>query len=386
MAPPCDRSVVSLIWFTSKNHKLAGGKAISTSFMSAKHVRVLARSIHVPRASRQLQAADAENIAPTKEERDIIDKLPYFQNEPKPSTQGLTKAKRAYLERKLPIVHELFKDENSSRYLTYNLPAKLPNPYLDAHARPITDPVTGNVKYGGTPRLSVTKMLTKRWCELREAYDIYSRVPIFQHRQVTQGRREHQRLEDEIHAPLSDIDEFKSDFEIDIPDDAFHSLVEDWFLTIVRLLTLFQKGHAREILCHGYIDSRTSTFIHGEVKGEQHVLVSGVVDHLILRDRNSPNDKKQVPLENNILARNGYDLTQVIKSLSALVQDASKNLELVVSDVKTRATKTVPRQHSVVKASFQITSDVLPLFPRGVIKGHRAYLSKVTNECRKKRI
>ncbi|SCU95134.1 LANO_0E09406g1_1 [Lachancea nothofagi CBS 11611] len=309
------------------------------------------RFIQIPRISRLtgLNIPD-ERLAPTKEELDIIDQLPFFQKEFKPTNRSITKAKRAYLDKKLPIVRQLFPNPQDEDYLSYKIPENLPNPFLDAYARATTNPVTGTVEYDGTPRLSVTKLLTKRWCELRETYDIYSQVPIFEHGRISRGRREHQKLEDDVHLPLQSVEEFKAEFEIDIPDDAFHTLVEDWFQTMTRLLTLFQKGQAREILCHGYLSSKACRLLDGSVKDEEDVLISGIIDHLILKKRDAAT-LSPTPLKLNLSSAASYDLRQILEVLPQLVQDASQELEVIVSDVKTRSTKTIPQQQTVISAS-----------------------------------
>ncbi|KAM3162891.1 Exonuclease V, mitochondrial [Lachancea thermotolerans] len=318
--------------------------------MTLKRFSLFARNIHLPKKTSAASVESNGSLAPTDEELEIINSLPPFQHALQLSSQSATKAKRSYLETKLPKVQKLFKSSKDPAYLAYNFPQGLSNPYVDAHARPMTNPVTGDTKYRGTPRLSVTKLLTKRWCELRETYDIYSRIPIFEHSQVKQGRKEHQRLEEEVHAPPANIEEFEANFEVDIPDDPFHSLVEDWYLSIVRLVTLFQKGQAREILCHGYLSSRTSGFVRGKVRDDNDVLVSGIIDHLILRQRRAKNN---VPSSLTQVLSESVDinLAQFLNLLPSLVQQASKDFEIVVSDVKTRSTKTIPRQQTVVKAS-----------------------------------
>ncbi|CUS24441.1 LAQU0S16e01772g1_1 [Lachancea quebecensis] len=318
--------------------------------MTLKRLSLLTRNVHLPNKITYNPVKSNGSLTPTDEELEIINALPPFQQGSQLLNQSVTKAKRSYLETKLPKVQKLFKSSSDPAYLAYDFPPGLSNPYVDAHARPVIDPVTGDTKYRGTPRLSVTKLLTKRWCELRETYDIYSRIPIFEHNQVKQGRREHQRLEEEVHAPLVNIEEFEANFEVDIPDDPFHSLVEDWYLSIVRLVTLFQKGHAREILCHGYLGSQTGNFVRGTARDDDDVLVSGIIDHLILKQRNV---EKPIPssLNQTLSESIDVDLAQLLNSLPYLVERARKDFEIVVSDVKTRSTKTIPRQQTVVEAS-----------------------------------
>lgn len=309
------------------------------------------RQIHPSKIGRSTHIIGSNDISkPTQPELDIIDGLTLVkdQNFESPS-QYTSKARQKYLLKKLPIVKEIFKCEEHPGFLSYRKPSHLPNPYYDAYARRIINVESGVAEYKGTARLSVTKMLTKRWCELREAFDIYSNVPIYEHNQVKVGKREHQKLEDAAHAPPLNVQDFQEDFELDIPDDPFHSLVEEWLLAITKMTTLFHKGYARELLCHGYIDSRTGELTTGKVEDEEEVLVSGVVDHLFIRNKSFSN-KHSVPLDEHLLENGNNDLRLVLE----LILDSLKNagdLEVIVSDVKTRPTLSVPSQSSVIKAS-----------------------------------
>ncbi|SCU84996.1 LADA_0D05138g1_1 [Lachancea dasiensis] len=311
------------------------------------------RYVHLPRTARspRIDISD-HSLAPTPEELEAINNLPFFQEEKKVSNRPITKAKQSYLENKLRIVRQLFKHECNAEYLSYTLPMSMQNPYLDAHARATADPETGAIQYAGTPRLSVTKMLTKRWCELRETYDIYSQIPIYEHSQVAQGRQVHQMLEEEAHVPI-DVEEFKTNFEVTIPNDAFHTLVEDWYATTTRLLTLLKTGEAREILCHGYLNPESCRLLKGNVTSDEDILVSGIIDHLVLRRRDSSTSAPR-PLVSDWDDQYGadaLDIRKILERLSVSVKDAKEDMELIISDVKTRPTKTVPTQQTVITAA-----------------------------------
>lgn len=288
----------------------------------------------------------------TESERKEIANLHFFTQDsydkPRSTT---TSAKKEYLTKKLPIVKQIFGDDpENPGYLAYKLPKHMPNPYLDAQLRRVIDPVTGAEEDHGVPRLSVTKLLTKRWCELREAYDIYAKVPIFQHEQVLIGTAEHQKLEDEAHPISEDWHDFVSEFELIVPQDEFHELVESWFNSTVRLLSLFTKGESREVLCHGFVNSSTCELNEGGIKGEDDVLVSGVIDHLILRQRSSESHTP-FALGNSVIEGHNLDLTDVLEQLSASRGMMRNNYEVVVSDVKTRSIRKIPSQNSVLKST-----------------------------------
>ncbi|SCV03174.1 LAME_0H08306g1_1 [Lachancea meyersii CBS 8951] len=309
------------------------------------------RGVHLPSSRLAGPAISNKCSALTDEELKIIDDLPLFRQIPIKPSSHVTKARRAYLDRKLPRVRKLFRSEQEPAFLSYHLPGSLPNPYWDAHARAKKDPVTGEIEYSGNARLSVTKLLTKRWCELRDTYDIYSQIPIFEHGQVSVGRREHQRLEDETHATLENAETLRAELGDEIPDDPFHTLAENWYQTTIRLLALFQTGQAREVLCHGYLSSKDCQILQGDVTDEGDVLVSGIIDHLVLKKKIS-RGLKPTPLMLNLTdGYSSYDMKAVLQGLSASIQEAGKNLEIVVSDVKTRPMKTIPQQQSVVYAS-----------------------------------
>lgn len=280
-----------------------------------------------------------------------IDQLPFMQTDGSGTLQPQSpRAKKEYLNAKLPIVRRLFAHDEYPGYLSYKKPKTLSNPYLDVQARQTVNTETGDVECKGTSRLSVTKLLTKRWCELRETYDIYSRLPIFEHPQVKVGKKEHRRLEDEVHPLPADLGSFIEDFEIDIPNDPFHRFVEDWYMALTRMVALFHKGQARELLAHAYLDSRTGELVHGPAREDRDVLVSGVIDHLVVTSC-SQDGIQAVPLDEHLLANSNNDLGELLEKLPRLVSDATGSVEVVVSDVKTRPARRIPSQSTVVSAS-----------------------------------
>lgn len=269
----------------------------------------------------------------------------------------INKEKQQYLDQKLPIVKNLFgEDPENPGYLNYSLPKGMSSPYLDAVARYVINPETGEYECQGVPRLSVTKLLTKRWCELREAYDTYAKIPIYEHPQVQEGLTAHQKLEDETHPVSQELQNFVESFEIEIPSDDFHELAGSWLQSIIKMTNLFIDGQAREVLCHGYLDSRSGQLVHGSVKDGEDIMVSGIIDHLILKQKSpiavdSVHDIAPIRLGNAIINVNTYDISEILEKLREAQPYLRENYEVIVSDVKTRSIRKIPGQNSVLKAT-----------------------------------
>lgn len=211
------------------------------------------------------------------------------------------------------------------------------NPYHDLY-----DP--GDLK---THRLSVTKLLTKSWCELRFAYDLYSRLPLFREAHLAAGERTHQKLENSEHTPVirpQDIPQFSE--TVEIVEDDLHVLAASWAETITRLIHLFSSGDAREILCHGYLNKETNQ-LYDPMETEvwdpsQHILISGIIDHLTLTSKNG-----NLPLNNH-----HRSIDDSIAKLKNTRNEFAKNgLTIQISDVKTRTRKFIPPQESVQNAT-----------------------------------
>ncbi|CDO92475.1 unnamed protein product [Kluyveromyces dobzhanskii CBS 2104] len=257
-----------------------------------------------------------------------------------------TKSKQEYIDGKVAVIRNLFPGEEGSAYVSMEPLNHLKNPYFDVYSKTVRDE-KGKVRFAGTERLSVTKLLTKRWCELNQMYDIYSRLPIFQHRQLKVGKAGHEKLEKAIHGIAPAVEDFMETYEWELAKDDTHQLADNWFQCLHRLITLFSTGEAREILCHAYIDSRTCQLIDGEVKDDQDILISGIIDHVILFH---VNDRRPKSLEPDLREVNGFDLQQILSYLDRTVPQV-ENLQIAVSDVKTRPRAIVPNHASVVHAS-----------------------------------
>lgn len=293
-----------------------------------------------------------EGVLLTSKERDQVSALPLFRESSHlRSKTRRTNARQEYLEKKLPDVRRAFgSDPDHPGYLPFKLPKERSNPYWDAHLGRTVDPETGKETVHGKPRLSVTKLLTKRWCELRESYDIYAKAPIYEHAQVIEGLETHQKLEDETHRIPEDWHEFMEHFEVPIPTDEYHELVSAWYESIARLVDLFMVGEAREVLCHGFLDPNSCQMVEGPVISGEEVLVSGVIDHLILTPRAS-NHNKPLGLSGCIESRPNLSIADVLSQLEGQREPLKQKYEIVLSDIKTRSIRKVPTQNSVVKST-----------------------------------
>lgn len=299
-----------------------------------------------------------KDITLTPEEENFIDNLELFKKPlaAKPKRRTVSQ-KQIYLDSKLEKVKSFFNDASHPDYFKYTLPTNNSNPYLDALARRTIDKTTNKIEYKGNKRLSVTKLLTKRWCELRETYDIYSNIPIFTSHRVTGGKKEHSTLENKSHPTALEIEEFIEGFELPQPQGPFPTLVDQWFSSLGRICELFIKGEAREVLCHGYLNFESSKLVTTNIHEESDVLVSGVIDHLFFVKKRDQNTEDQEPynnfkfqgFKNEIFDSITMDMNEVIKYLENNIDTMGESYIIITSDVKTRPIYQIPSQTSVLK-------------------------------------
>ncbi|KAL6941623.1 hypothetical protein ACO0RG_002758 [Hanseniaspora osmophila] len=298
------------------------------------------------------------------EESKILDRLP--------------KKKREYINKKIATLKPIFR-KGSSDMLDYR----------------ITDPAYSHVTpfdVESSKRLSVTKLLTKGWCELRKMYDIYAQTDIFKSKRVAEGSKIHSTLEERTHKKTKDVLEIIDSYNIenllqefnekwleleaghkllDVPSaEGEHVEVEEildlelfaedifsqgWCNNVSRLYDLCTNGEAREILVHGYINKSTGKFVEGAIdsKSEDLILISGVIDHIYVP--NHPTwDSSYSPLDGNHIDEND-DMDATFKDIDVLLNYPPKETEAPwvyhLGDVKTRAYNNVPLQENVVNAS-----------------------------------
>ncbi|CAL9731254.1 exonuclease V, mitochondrial [Monosporozyma unispora] len=258
-----------------------------------------------------------------------------------------------YLSRKLPKVKEIFgTDPKYPTLISHHIPPSHPSPFHDG-LLPDSPPQRAK-------RLSVTSLLTKSWCELRSAYDIYSQMPRFTTVQLLSGTKEHSKLEVKSHPINLKLKEVNHD--LSVPKDR---IIDQWSQTILRLVSMFQIGEAREIPCFAFVDIVKENFpIMDNLSVEdwqvilnktnstesndptsQYVMISGIIDHLKLNETSSG-----FPLSSDVNSKNfELDINDLLQTINDSIEQ--NNWEIQVADIKTRQTFKPPTQTSVVKTS-----------------------------------
>ncbi|AMD20784.1 HDR042Wp [Eremothecium sinecaudum] len=226
-----------------------------------------------------------------------------------------------------------------SALLPYSRPAGVKAPYWYIN-RKSKKPNAAN------KRLSVSKLLTKSWCELRKAYEIYSEIPIFTTFRMRKGTEIHKKLEDGLHVVPTEVVEFNENFITVIPQDELHKFSDQWLGCIHRLLTLFYKGECREVLCHRYMSPKNGELVEVSDITDSDVLVSGIVDNLKLLKRYAGD--AICPLHETLIADCNSDIRRIADSLPRIVEEKKNNMEVVVADTKSKARRTTKYLPSVV--------------------------------------
>ncbi|KAL3235358.1 Exonuclease V, mitochondrial [Nakaseomyces bracarensis] len=203
-----------------------------------------------------------------------------------------------------------------------------------------------------TYRLSVTKLLTKSWCELKFAYDAYSKLPVFRDKRIRKGEQVHKFLEEQTLEPAMTLDMIPGIEEaLNVKSDELHKLATNWFDSTNRMLGIFHRGEAREVICHGYVNHENGSLFDPKFNPtddqlpkllNNHVLVSGIVDHLSLY---KISDDATVEFDSN------KNMGETIKYITRNMKKLRRSLTIDVGDVKTRSSKSVPSQQTIIKAS-----------------------------------
>ncbi|KAK6204940.1 mitochondrial exonuclease V [Scheffersomyces amazonensis] len=289
-------------------------------------------------------------------------------------------------------------------YFNWKLPS---SSSLPLHSNISIDPyeffATNNDEnsYIANPRLSVTRLLTTSWCELRDYYTVYAGSPLTQvTQQMKLGSQHHIRLETEKHAVIETetvaqvlknhynlnkdliydlIEQIEDEETISIYEqkleefNAFMTgnveegkIVKEWSDQIInRLFVLFITGEAREILVHGFLNLRERRFLSNRQDlrynelvnsriNENKVLVSGIIDHVELYNPSDSSDLSLFDKINDCITENpddNIDLTNFIEKIVPILEDNKSKYEIKVSDVKTRSQNYIPYHESVLLAA-----------------------------------
>lgn len=210
----------------------------------------------------------------------------------------------------------------------------------------------GDKSYIDSPRLSVTKLLSESWCELRDYYLIYSgsiREP--KGKPLLLGTQYHLELE-LADFEIIDIEAFEAKLsEIEGLEDQAQKedlLAIDWFENIcVKLFSLITKSHSRELLVHGHLNINNAEF---EISKDS-IVISGVIDYLQLLNNRDPTDFSMFEEIQNFIEFNHYlDLSAFFNITKATIDNYDYSLK--ITDVKTRQFNNIPNQMSVLKSAF----------------------------------
>ncbi|KAK6462171.1 mitochondrial exonuclease V [Scheffersomyces coipomensis] len=340
-------------------------------------------------------------------------------NETKTENQEIRKLLKKFI---LPIDYHTSKDPNGESnefdlldnlendalrnlYFNWNIPtSKLLPLYNNSNSNPYEFHSTTNAdnSYVTSPRLSVTKLLTNSWCELRDFYNIYAGSPGFKPTAAIKlGLKRHTALETETHVIIDSISltkfltrHMKQNIEvyhdlIEATDDenlllmyesdleAFNKfaignkqeseLALEWCDQIItRMFSLIRTSEAREILVHGFLNLHDREFLSTTEQlesfpyktgdaNENRVLVSGIVDYFSLTNSSDPDDYDLFEEINDYLQREyqdvSVDMTRYFEDIPSIMKKYAGVYKLKTTDVKTRSSNYVPGQRSVIEAA-----------------------------------
>lgn len=254
----------------------------------------------------------------------------------------------------------------------FNIPlhGKLPLP------RPVIKPspyeyfctVNEDASHISQPRLSVTKLLTSGWCELRSFYEIYAGLIATKNRRLSSGIAYHETLEKAAH-PTLDTKEVQAELEkvsISLTKEEkqslfetkmAHQLASQWSERVVtRLIGMANTKILREIQVHGFLNFEKNTLAKTKAEIDKSILVNGVVD-IIHIDKHNHITKEAECIKDGVehfgivpehITQNILDLCVEIPKAKKTFTELARDHFLHVCDVKTRAYDSIPAQKSVL--------------------------------------
>ncbi|QBM86764.1 exonuclease V [Metschnikowia aff. pulcherrima] len=254
-------------------------------------------------------------------------------------------------------------------------------PPLDSIPSPFVyhSTVNGDKSYITQPRLSVSKMLTSAWCELRSFYDIYAgllRQPPLP--SMRAGTKYHANLEAKEHPRRDElglrahlkmllakhsIDDRR---ELTRTTDA-HGFAQSWLeQTVFRTICASHTKGAREIFLHGFLDLARGRLVTNENALLEGVLINGIVDIVKIDKFNANRSFTDVASDHgldeeanlnitneipNFGAREVLDLTVELQKAKKRMSELAENHFFHMRDVKTRRLNTIPNQALAVNAA-----------------------------------
>lgn len=212
------------------------------------------------------------------------------------------------------------------------LPAKLPAEPTLFQALTQGDDTSSSKEF---PRLSVTRLLSRQWCQLQYVYQIYSGKRFRPTFRMKRGTKSHYKLEKHTHPEVQYDKIVFPGFHMSRADTEAEIIAE----RISKLIDLLYKCHAREVYIHGFLGLDGQPVLDG-FGDNQHVLVTGVVDHIeISRAVLLPEDGHQA------------GLSELIAAARSRIRASSSSLAMVISDVKTRGASTLPSLGNTIEYS-----------------------------------
>lgn len=262
--------------------------------------------------------------------------------------------------------------------LPSNDPLPIPRPPIRPTPFEYHSNVNEDASYVQQPRLSVTKLLTSGWCDLRTFYEIYAGLRKVVSKRLFTGTAHHEKLEKKAHPALDsealeqEIDKASVLLTKDEKKMLFSSkmaskLASEWSEKVVtRLLEMCSTKKLREIQIHGYLsfDKKDLATNVDDIHGS--ILVNGVVDIVSLDKANHTAEEplqekghvqtKQHAIdlddshntERSSLPDEILDLRIEIPKAKATLTALAKDHHFHVTDVKTRAFDSIPTQLSVI--------------------------------------
>lgn len=242
--------------------------------------------------------------------------------------------------------------------------------------------VNGEPNYVSHPRLSVSKLLTDSWCELREFFEVYAGLPRSATTQRMQtGSDYHKHLEQQNHATVDEellesiIDKQLSGFpeqeQAVLTQNMFgSSLASHWTeQVLVRSLAVAFRQYAREMYVHGFLNFYSGKLATSTQELLLAVLINGIADIVKIDEWNIQKEltsafpwelESESQYVEEIADRIGaiqlndhsvVDLTQELPKAKKELDNLAKTHFLHVRDVKTRAFNSIPPQGLVVQSA-----------------------------------
>lgn len=224
------------------------------------------------------------------------------------------------------------------------------------------------------PRLSVTKLLTGAWCELEMFYRVYAGLPQkVMTASLAGGTEYHDKLEVEEHerADMSSAkDQLAEIAEGHSPEETAYLArnvdMAHWARSVTehslkRAMTLAQKGHAREVSVHNFIDMETCKLVEQAEDLHKGVLVRGIADIVQFQRKDGLEsvelaermklDSEGTEIDKVVLYAPLWDLSRAIPEAKEEIQKYRGEYYLQVRDVKTRGRRTLPAAKLQLKAA-----------------------------------